>query len=154
MDILSNSRQKSTDSVEEATAQESIDPVEGAASIDSVKGATAQESTNSEQPTQCLRQADVQVLLPPNPLLVCTPTGSICICWKGLGICFSRSKSSTITMTDHNSSRDLDIVCKWNTSSILCTVHYLNSAWFESCFSCTCLSPLLHVVKLVWKILS
>ena len=42
-------------------------PVEGAApqeSIDSVEGATAQESmSNNQQPTQSLRQADVQLLL-------------------------------------------------------------------------------------------
>ena len=51
MDIRILDREKSTDSVEGAAAQKSIDSVEG------------EESTaNNQQPTQSLRQVDVQVL--------------------------------------------------------------------------------------------
>ena len=48
--FVTQDREKSTESVEGAAAQESIDSVEGAAaqeSIDSVEGAAAQESTDS-----------------------------------------------------------------------------------------------------------
>ena len=53
--IVTQDREKSTDSVKGAAAQESID---------SVQGATAQECTsNDQQPTQSLCQADVPLLL-------------------------------------------------------------------------------------------
>ena len=50
MDIRILDREKSTDSVEGAAAQKSIDSVEG------------EEFNKNQQPTQSLRQVDVQVL--------------------------------------------------------------------------------------------
>ena len=55
--LVTEDKEKSTHPVKRAAAQESIDSVEH-------EGVTAQESTsNDQQPTQSLRQVDVQLLL-------------------------------------------------------------------------------------------
>ena len=78
--FVTEDREKSTDYVEAAVAQESIDSVEAAVaqeSIDSVEGAVAQESIDSVEGAAAQESTDSVINFvhdpPPNPVLLCTP---------------------------------------------------------------------------------